>query len=151
MVREKGGAYGSGVKYNILTGVLHFYSSRDPHISSTIEAFFTASNELHDNEISDRELTEAILSYIQDVDSPVPVGSRASVTYFQEKVGLSKDVRQQFRDKILALKKEDIKKAVSDVILPQLKEHSIQVSYSNKEKLEEANGSLEKKLTLENI
>jgi Zn-dependent M16 (insulinase) family peptidase len=151
MVREKGGAYGSGVKYNILTGVLSFFSSRDPHIFSTINAFFEASNLLYEKEISDRELTEAILSYIQDVDSPVPVGSRASVTYFQEKVGLSKEVRQDFRDKILSLKKQDIKKAVGTIILPQLKEYSVQVSYANIEKLEKANLSLKKKLKIEKI
>jgi Zn-dependent M16 (insulinase) family peptidase len=151
MVREKGGAYGSGVKHNILTGVLSFFSSRDPHIFSTISAFFEASNLLYEKEISDRELTEAILSYIQDVDSPVPVGNRASVTYFQEKVGLSKEVRQDFRDKILSLKKEDIKKAVGTIILPQLKEYSVQVSYANIEKLEKANLSLNKKLTVQKI
>lgn len=151
MVREKGGAYGSGVKYNILTGVLHFYSSRDPHISSTIEAFHTAAKELSSRDISDRELTEAILSYIQDVDSPVPVGSRASVTYFQEKVGLSKDIRQKFRNEILSLKKEDIKKAVDEAILPTLEHKSAHVSYSNKEKLEEANVTLKHKLSIEPI
>lgn len=151
MVREKGGAYGSGVKYNILTGVLHFYSSRDPHISDTIEAFHTAATELANREISDRELTEAILSYIQDVDSPVPVCSRASVTYFQEKVGLTKEIRQKFRDEILSLQKEDIKRAITEAILPHLENDATQVSYSNEQKLEEANASLKNKLTLEHI
>ncbi|MCH9616923.1 MAG: hypothetical protein SP4CHLAM5_03670 [Chlamydiia bacterium] len=151
MVREKGGAYGSGVKYNILTGVLHFYSSRDPHITSTIDAFYEASALLAERDISERELTEAILSYIQDVDSPVPAGSRASVTYFQEKVGLTKEVRQKFRDAVLALTAKDIKKAIKEAILPGLIEESTQVSYSNEKKLKEANTSLKNLLELESI
>lgn len=148
MVREKGGAYGSGVKYNILTGVLHFYSSRDPHIATTIEAFYTAGTMLLEKEISQRELTEAILSYIQDVDSPVPAGARASVTYFQEKVGLTKEVRQKFRNDILNLTVNDIKRAVKDTILPAIKEEATQVSYSNEKMLKGANISLENKLEL---
>lgn len=150
-VREKGGAYGSGVKYNILTGVLHLYSSRDPHIHVTIDAFIEACSKLADREISDRELTEAVLSYIQDVDSPVPVSCRATVTYFQEKVGLSKEVRQTFRDAILSITKEDIKRAVKEAILPSLKSQATQVSCSNQSKLEEANKSLLHPLVLETI
>ncbi|MCH9811997.1 insulinase family protein [bacterium] len=148
MVREKGGAYGSGVKYNILTGVLHFYSSRDPHISSTINAFFTAVQLLADKEISERELTEAILSYIQDVDSPVTAGARASVTYFQEKVGLTKEVRQKFRDDILQLTTADIKRAIKETILPIIEKDSTQVSYAGEKMLKDANNSLGAPLTL---
>ena len=151
MVREKGGAYGSGVKYNILTGVLHFYSSRDPHISLTIDAFLKGAAELSERDISDRELTEAILSYIQDVDSPVPVSCRASVTYFQEKVGLSKEVRQAFRDQVLSITKEDIKRAVKEAILPGLKSQATHVTYGQKDKIEEANTLLTNPLTIEYI
>ncbi|MCH9620825.1 MAG: hypothetical protein S4CHLAM20_02290 [Chlamydiia bacterium] len=150
MIREKGGAYGSGVKYNILTGVLNFYSYRDPHIETTIEAFHQACTELLENEISEKALLEAILSYIQDVDSPVPVSCRASVTYFQEKVGLLKEVRQQFREAILSLKKEDIQRALRDAIIPGL-ENAIQVSYSDIQKLENANAKLKRSLKLETI
>lgn len=149
-VREKGGAYGSGVKYNILTGVLHFYSYRDPHISDTIEAFYEASKELAESEISDKALMEAILSYIQDVDSPVSVGMRATVTYFQLKVGLDLDVRQKFRDAVLNLKKEDIIRAVNEAILPALSS-AIQVSYSDITKLEDANTKLSNKLALTHV
>ena len=149
-VREKGGAYGSGVKYNILTGVLHFYSYRDPHISSTISAFYESAQELAKQDIPDKALLEAILSYIQDVDSPVPVSCRASVTYFQEKVGLSLEIRQQFRNAILSLKQEDIQRAVKEAILPAL-ESAIQVSYSDIQKLEKENEKLEGKLTLEHV
>lgn len=151
MVREKGGAYGSGVKYNILTGVLQFYSSRDPHIVSTIEAFHAAAKALAERDITDRELTEAILSYIQDVDSPVAVSCRGTVTYFQEKVGLTREIRQKFRDAVLSLKKEDIKRAVKEIILRALENEATQVSYSDKQKLTEANLKLKATLTLETI
>ena len=151
MVREQGGAYGSGVKYNILTGVLNFYSSRDPHVSSTIDAFHKSVYELHKRDISDSELTEAILSYIQDVDCPVPPGCRASVTYFQEKVGLTKEIRQKFRNEILSLKKEDIKKAIEKGILNNLDNLSTHVSYSNEEKLTNANSFLKNKLLIQNV
>ena len=39
LIREKGGAYGSGVKFNALSGSFSFYSYRDPHVQETIENF----------------------------------------------------------------------------------------------------------------
>ena len=93
---------------------------------------------------------EAILSYIQDVDSPVSVGMRATVTYFQLKVGLDLDVRQKFRDAVLNLKKEDIIRAVNEAILPALSS-AIQVSYSDITKLEDANTKLSNKLALTHV
>lgn len=43
LIREKGGAYGSGVKYNALAGSFTFFSYRDPHVTETIENFDKAT------------------------------------------------------------------------------------------------------------
>jgi Zn-dependent M16 (insulinase) family peptidase len=37
-IREKGGAYGGGSRFN-QNGVLSFFSYRDPHVLKTYEAF----------------------------------------------------------------------------------------------------------------
>lgn len=43
LIREKGGAYGSGVKYNSLAGSYTFFSYRDPHVLETIDNFKKAT------------------------------------------------------------------------------------------------------------
>ncbi len=135
-VREIGGAYTSGVKYNILTGICQFYSSRDPNIASTYNAFIEAVNSLIKGDFTPEDLHEAKLSYIQDVDGPVVAGSRATVTYFQLKVGLTKEVRQEFRKKLLAVTKDDVIAAARERLAPYMKEKSTRVTYSSKELLE---------------
>jgi Zn-dependent M16 (insulinase) family peptidase len=132
-VREQGGAYSSGVKFNILIGNYQFFSSRDPNILSTYAAFESAVARIANGQFSDRDLQEACLSYIQDVDRVVSPGSRASVTYYQNKVGLTKEIRQEFRDKILKTTKEEIVNAVRECLSPKMKAHSVRVSYANKE------------------
>ncbi len=135
-VREKGGAYTSGVKYNILTGIYQFFSSRDPNIATTYKAFIDAAESVIKGDFSDLDLHEAKLSYIQDVDGIVVPGSRATVTYFQLKVGLTKEIRQEFRKKLLAVTKEDLIAAMRERLKPSMKEKSIRVTYSSKELLE---------------
>lgn len=132
-VREQGGAYSSGVRFNVLTGNYQFFSSRDPKIFSTYNAFQIAVDRISEGLFSDEDLHEAILSYIQDVDGPVPPGSRASVTYFQHKVGLSLEVRQDFRNRILSTTKEDIALAVRECLLPKMANQGVRISYANEE------------------
>ena len=43
LIREKGGAYGSGVKFNALSGSYTFFSYRDPHVLETIANFQKAT------------------------------------------------------------------------------------------------------------
>lgn len=48
LIREKGGAYGAGVKFNALAGAFTFFSYRDPHNMATLENFKQASNLIGD-------------------------------------------------------------------------------------------------------
>lgn len=130
-VRERGGAYISGVKYNILTGNFQFYSSRDPNITSTYKAFSDAIEAVCQGAFTEQDLLEAKLSYIQDVDGVVLPGSRAAITYFQLKVGLTKEVRQEFRDHLLAVSKEEVIAAVRERLRPAMENKSIKISYAS--------------------
>lgn len=43
LIREKGGAYGSGVKFNSLAGTFSYFSYRDPQNLATLENFLAAT------------------------------------------------------------------------------------------------------------
>ena len=136
MVREKGGAYTSGVRHNVHTGSFQFFSSRDPNILSTYTAFNTAVELLCNGSFTEQDLLEAKLSYIQDVDGVVSRGSLATVTYFQLKVGLTREVRNKFRKEMLSVTKEDVIAAAKECLKPMMKENSIRVTYSSRDHLE---------------
>ena len=48
LIREKGGAYGSGVKFNSLAGNFSFFSYRDPQNLGTLDNFLTAAKTVAD-------------------------------------------------------------------------------------------------------
>ncbi len=110
-VREQGGAYGTGANYSPISGNYYFYSHRDPHIAETYQAFEEGIKRLAEGKFTDRELTEAKLGIIQDLDNPVSPESRAAVGYAHFREGHTKEIRQDFRDHLINTSKEEVKKA----------------------------------------
>lgn len=117
-LREQGGAYGGGANYNPLTGSYYLYSYRDPHISSTFETFLEGITRIAKGKFTERDLTEAKLGILQDADSPVSPGSRASVAYSYFREGQTKKTREEFRDHLLSVTKEEVKEAVKEKLDP---------------------------------
>lgn len=110
-IREAGGAYGSGASYHPLTQTFHYYSYRDPHIKKTNQVFVDAAEVVTKGKFSERDIEEAILGIIQDLDSPVSPGSRASLAYAWMKMGRTINKRQEYRQSLLNVGKKDLVQA----------------------------------------
>lgn len=115
-IREQGGAYGSGANSNPMGAEFNFYSSRDPHIASTFDAFKTAIDEISSGHFEEVDLVEAKLEMMQALDSPVAPGSQAELAYEWLQEGKTNEVRQKFRERLLASTKEDVIRATGEHI-----------------------------------
>ena len=60
LIREKGGAYGAGCAMNE-SGLINFYSYRDPKIQRTYENFEKSVQDILDGKFGERELQESKL------------------------------------------------------------------------------------------
>ena len=143
-VREKGGAYGGGASSNLMGGNFYFYSYRDPNISSTLAAFRDAIKEVVKGKFDLSDLEEAKLEMVQGLDSPVSPGSRADLAYGWLREGKTREMRQCFRERMLALSKNDVINAVKEIIVPGF-ERGATVVFAGKELLEKENEALKAK------
>lgn len=137
-IREKGGAYGGGAVNNSLAGNFYFYSYRDPNIVSTLQAFKDAVEQIAKGDFDGRDLEEAKFEMIQSLDSPLSPGSQAEVAYGWRREGRTPEIRQAFRNKILALTHQEVIEAVHQIILKQM-DGGADVVFAGKEQLEKAN------------
>lgn len=112
-IREKGGAYGSGASYNPASGHFYFYSYRDPHIKRTYNAFLKAIDKIASGKFNDRELEEAKLGILQDLDAPLPPSQRARTAYGWLAAKRTYERRNAWRQAILSCSKEEITTAIS--------------------------------------
>ncbi len=116
-IREKGGAYGSGATYAPSTGNFNFYSYRDPHLKSSIDAFHKALEKISNQKFNERELEEAKLGVLQTLDAPIAPGNRAISAYSWKRTGRTYELREAFRQKVLSATKEEVAEAVKRRLL----------------------------------
>ncbi|WP_213319003.1 insulinase family protein [Chlamydiifrater volucris] len=141
-VREQGGAYGSGASVNLSRGVFYCYSYRDPEISVTKKAFYEALEAVANGDFKDKDVREGILGVVQDIDSVIPPGGRASAAYFRLRSGRNPIARQEFRKNLLSVSKEQVTTAFSRWLSSQ-KENSVFVTFSGREMLNESSDVVE--------
>ena len=111
-IREKGGAYGGFAQYSFEDGLFSFASYRDPHIVSTLDAFERASNFIRRSENYENEdVKESILQVCSDIDRPDAPGASARKAFARKLAGLTDEIRQEFKRKLLTLSSKQIAEA----------------------------------------
>ncbi|MBA2727222.1 MAG: insulinase family protein, partial [Parachlamydiaceae bacterium] len=137
-VREQGGAYGGGAVCNSMAANFYFYAYRDPNLSSTLQAFKEAIDEIASGNFDEEDLNAAKLEMIQALDLPVSPGSRGDLAYGWLREGKPQVRRQKFRNAILSLTPEDVTAAVKSHLQPYF-DTGITVSFANQELLDKEN------------
>ncbi|HWQ83505.1 MAG TPA: peptidase M16, partial [Anaerolineales bacterium] len=101
-VRVQGGAYGGMCAFDRLSGIFTFFSYRDPNLDQTLTNFDLSSQYLRSLQLSDQELTKAIIGAIGDLDTyqlPDAQGLTALVRYL---TGINDEMRQRIRNEVFA-------------------------------------------------
>ena len=106
-IREKGGAYGAGARFDVCSATFRFFSYRDPRLADTLEDFDRSLDWLskpHDA----RRLEEAILGVIRDLDNPRSPAGAAIYAFFAELDGRSHAFCTAHRNAVLNTSYADV-------------------------------------------
>jgi Zn-dependent M16 (insulinase) family peptidase len=131
-IREKGGAYGSGASYSPATGHFHFYAYRDTHLLRTYQTFLDAIDAIANQKFTSKDLIEAKLGILQNLDAPLPPRQRAICAFGWQRTGRTKERRNSFRQAILDVSEREIAKAIEKHLARQ-KEKGIFVSFAGQD------------------
>lgn len=90
-----------------LDGVFNFYSYRDPNSSVTLNVFDETTHWMAKNAnlVDEQNLFEAKLSILQQMDQPIAEYMKGIDLFLY---GLSYDIWKTQRERVLAVKKEDL-------------------------------------------
>ncbi len=139
-VRVQGGAYGAFCYFDHFSGVLSFLSYRDPNLLDTLGTFDRSSRFLAELELSDDELTKAIIGAVGDLDAHQLPDARGYTSLLRYLTGIGDEFRQQMRDEILATTAADFKKFAA--VLRDMGGQSQVVAMGGHEALERASGQI---------
>ncbi len=101
-VRVQGGAYGGFCTFDSQSGVLTFLSYRDPNLLQTLEVYDGAAQYLQNLDLTDSELTKAIIGTIGDMDSYLLPDAKGFTAMRYYLIDLTNEERQQRRDQVLS-------------------------------------------------
>jgi Zn-dependent M16 (insulinase) family peptidase len=110
-IREEGGAYGAGASYDAMTGIFRMISTRDPRLLGTYADFDAAIESAISVEMTSESIEEAIICVIQDLDKPRPPYRHAMQSWSRKRVGITDQIRNQFRAGVLGCTAMDVRSA----------------------------------------
>jgi len=96
------------------------------------------------------DMEKAIISTIGMLDKPLDPSGRGYTAMMRIFAGATDEMRQNFRDNVLSATPRKVKDTLKDYFSAAAKSKAVAV-YSAKEKLAEANLTLDEKLLIENL
>ena len=111
-IREKGGAYGAYAMHGFESGVFNMASFRDPHPEETLKIFDLALKWAREAKWEEKNLDEAKLQAISDIDRPTSPYNEAFENFEEALLGIIGAQKSAFRQAILNATNNDIKNAV---------------------------------------
>ncbi len=133
-VRVQGGAYGGFAVFDQQSGNFNFLSYRDPNLDQTLQAFDQTSDYLRHLELSESELTKAIIGAIGEVDSYQLPDAKGYTALIRHLLGITDEERQHIRDQILNTSQEDFRKFGE--ALESVRQHGVVVALAAPQALE---------------
>lgn len=114
-VRVQGGAYGGFCTFDHRSGTFTFVSYRDPNLLGTIETYDKTAAYLRDVNLTEDELTKAIIGVIGELDDYQLPDAKGFTSLARVLAGDTEEGRQKLRDEVLSTTVSDIK-AFADVL-----------------------------------
>ncbi|MGD8456416.1 MAG: insulinase family protein [Anaerolineales bacterium] len=118
-IRIQGGAYGVFIVFDSNAGTLNYISYRDPNLIETLDNYDGTPTFLDKLQISDSELTKAIIGAIGEMDTHQLPDAKGYSTLVRYLTGYTDKERQEIRDEVLSTTVDDFKtfgKALEKVI-----------------------------------
>jgi hypothetical protein len=147
-IRVQGGAYGGMCQYDPGSGIFAFMSYRDPHIVRTLQVYNDVHGFLSEERIKPDELRKAIIGTIGSIDKPMDPAKRGYVSMIRNFAGLNDEIRLNLRHRILDMTKDALVEDLS-LFFTTAEKSAVMAVYGEGNRLQEANGVLETKFSVE--
>ena len=147
-IRVQGGAYGGMSQYDPVNGIFSFLSYRDPNLTETLKIYSETMDYIGKG-IDGRDLEKAVIGTIGQIDRPMDPASRGYTAMIRHFSGLTEEDLLNFRNRVLDCSNEALVEAARLWLAPSQDGKSSVAVYAPRERLEKANETLERKLTIE--
>ena len=118
-IREEGGAYGGGAGHDPGSAAFRFYSYRDPRFQATLDDFDQSLEWLQEHKHEPRQVEEAILGVVSQIDKPGSPSGRAKQAFFDNLYGRDPEFLRTYRRQVLAVTLNDLQRVATTYLNPE--------------------------------
>ena len=118
-IREKGGAYGAGATQDSSMAAFKFYTYRDPRVEGSFNDFAASVDWVLNIKQGDHLIEQAVLGIIGGLDRPGSPAGEAKQAFHMDKTGRTRTLRQLWRDRLLAVTWEDVRRVADQYLKGQ--------------------------------
>ncbi|MBI3173868.1 MAG: insulinase family protein [Chloroflexi bacterium] len=136
-IRVQGGAYGGFSTFDQNSGTFDYLSYRDPNVLATLDNYDNTVKFLRDLDLSDSELTKAIIGTIGDFDAYLLPDAKGYQSMLRHLTNYTDEARQRTRDEVLGTTTQDFKQFAE--VLQRVAEHGEVVVLGSAEAINKAN------------
>ena len=119
VIREEGGAYGGGAGHDPGSAAFRFYSYRDPRLAATLDDFDRSLVWLREEKHEPRQVEEAILGVVSQIDKPGSPAGRAKQAFYDGLYGREPEFLRAYRRRVLAVTLEDLQRVAETYLNPE--------------------------------
>ncbi len=150
-IRLKGNAYGGGISYQPLNGILQMSSYRDPHVARTLGVFARAPEFVRAADWSKADIERAIIGVARNEERPIRPGDATGEALNRHMAGITNERRDANYAALLAVTSARVKEALGRLLDGGLRQAPVCV-VAGRDKLEAANVELgDKALTIRDV
>ncbi len=120
VIREEGGAYGGGAGHDPVSAAFRFYSYRDPRLGATLDDFDRSLIWLQEEKHEARQVEEAILGVVSQIDKPGSPAGRAKQAFYDGLYGREPEFLRAYRRRVLAVTLEDLQRVAETYLKPEI-------------------------------
>lgn len=135
-VRVSGGAYGGFCDLDTHSGMFTYLSYRDPNLLKTVESYDGSPGFLKGLDLTQDELTKAIIGTIGDIDAYQLPDAKGYTAFLRHVLGVTEEERQIRRDQVLGTTLKDFHQFAE--VLESIKDQGHVVAVTSAERLEAA-------------
>ena len=119
VIREEGGAYGGGAGNDPGSAAFRFYSYRDPRLGATLDDFDRSLVWLQEEKHEPRQVEEAILGVVSQIDKPGSPAGRAKQAFYDGLYGREPEFLRAYRRRVLAVTLDDLRRVAETYLDPE--------------------------------
>lgn len=136
-VREQGGAYGGGAGQDSNNAAFRFFSYRDPRLEETLTDFDQSIEWILATSLPWQTIEEAILGIASNLDKPDSPAGTAKNHFHSDLHGRTLEIRQQYRERVLATTHQDLQRVASTYLTPDKAHVAVITDYSKESQVKD--------------